>query len=100
MSWRYQPVWMKSAFSHYILIEVFFDDDGKMDGWTEYEENRRYEPSGETQEELIEDLELKLNAAKKWEAVEYDKIEVGMKFEERLTVEDIEIINIVTGSRT
>ncbi len=99
MSWRYQPVWIMSHDEKlHILIEVFFffDNAGKLDSWTLYEENRRYEPSGDTQEELIEDLEIKLRDAMKWEAVEYDKIEVGMKFEERLTAEDIEIINFVT----
>jgi len=65
----------------YILIEVFFDDAGKMHSWTLHEKERRYEPMGETQDELIEDLELKLRDAKKWKAVEYDKIEIGMKFE-------------------
>lgn len=67
----------------YILIEVFFDDDGKLHYWTKYEEERRYEPMGDTQDELIKDLKIQLKDAKKWEAVEYDKIEVGMKFEER-----------------
>ena len=93
MSWRYQPVWIMSHDEKlHILIEVFFDNGGTMEAWSLYEENRRYEPMGETQEELIEDLEIKLKDAKKWKAVEYEKMEVGMKFEKRnqaMTEEEI-----------
>ena len=58
MSWRYQPVWINqwSKFKDddeklYILIEIFFDDYGKMDGWTEYTSCTHYEPMGNKQEE-------------------------------------------------
>ena len=84
MSWRYQPVWIIDHDEKlFILIEVFFGDDGKMDGWTEYEKNRRYEPMGETQEDLVGELALMFNDVQKWEAVEYDKMHVGQEFKKR-----------------
>ena len=87
MTWRYQPVWIMSPTMKgrpdeklFVLIEIYFDDDGKMNSWTLYEKDYRYEPMGDTQQDLIGALALMFNDAQKWEAVEYDKMHVGQEF--------------------
>ena len=45
----------------YGLVECYYDDDGNIKFTTE----RFIEPSGETKEELIENLEMMLKGAKK-----------------------------------
>ncbi len=81
MTWRYQPVWIRDQGEKlFVLIEVFFSKKGKLKSWTKYEPKRGYEPMGTTIEELREELELKLSDARRWEPVQYDKMQVGMEF--------------------
>lgn len=57
----YKPTGEFEESLEYGLVECFYDDDGNIKFTTE----RFIEPSGETKEELIENLEMMLKDAKK-----------------------------------
>jgi hypothetical protein len=83
MSWRYQAVWNEDTPGDegsrwYSLCEVFFDDNGKLEGWTE---EPSMKPIGGNQGELQETLSLMLKDALMWKAVKFSDLTVGMAFE-------------------
>jgi hypothetical protein len=89
--WRYQTVRVK--YREYpddpelIITEVYVDwADGSLCAWSSEPVGKR--PSGETIDELIEDLTRMLRDAREWEPVDFDDLRVGMRFE-RAEIEDI-----------
>ena len=84
MMWRYQTVFKKTDEEtfKFSLCEVYLDDDGKLEYWTE---NAEMTPCGETYDELLGDTKYMFEDAKKWLPVEFDKMEVGMTFEQVMT---------------
>ena len=81
--WRYQAVYRKigngeSARIEYSICEVYLDDTGKLEGSTE---SPSMTPYGESLSELIGDLKLMLTDARKWKAVDFNKMQAGMSFE-------------------
>ena len=89
--WRYQAVRVK--YREYpddpelIIIEVYLDRaDDSLYAWSAEPVGKR--PSGETIEELIEDLTRMLRDAREWKPVDFEDLRVGMQFE-RAEVEDI-----------
>ena len=88
--WRYQTV--RVNYAEYpddpelVIIEVCLDrGDDSLCAWSEEPVGKR--PSGETIEELIEDLTRMLRDAREWEPVDFDDLRVGMQFE-RFEIED------------
>ena len=88
--WRYQAV--RVNYNEYpddpelVIIDVYLDRaDDSLRAWNAEPVGKR--PSGETIEELIEDLARMLRDAREWRPVEFDDLRVGMRFE-RATVED------------
>ena len=88
--WRYQSV--RVHYREYpddpelVIIEVYIDRaDGSLCAWSAEPVGKR--PSGETIEELIEDLTRMLRDAREWKPVDFDDLRVGMRFE-RAEVED------------
>lgn len=82
--WRYQTV--RVSYREYpddpelIIIEVYVDGaDGSLCAWNAEPIGKR--PSGETLEELIEDLTRMLRDAREWVPVDFDDLRVGMRFE-------------------
>ena len=64
--WNYRTAFKRQIINgveeiEYGLVECYYDDDGNIKFTTE----RFIEPSGETKEELIENLEMMLKDAKK-----------------------------------
>ena len=63
-----------------IIIEVYVDRaDDSLCAWNAEPVGKR--PSGETIEELIEDLTRMLRDAREWMPVDFDDLHVGMRFE-------------------
>jgi hypothetical protein len=60
------------------LCEVYLDEDGALENWTE---NPAMTPSGASIGELSSDLTRMITDALSWKPVEFDKMEVGMVFE-------------------
>jgi hypothetical protein len=80
MAWRYQPVFIEEdGGRQYGACEVHFDDNGKLEAWSEI-----VEPLGDTLESFRESLAMMLADAKTWKPVEFSELEVGFEFE-RLT---------------
>lgn len=78
MKWRYQPVWAGHGDERIFgICEVYFDDDGKLENWTE---SMAISPSGDPVEELIQDCAMMLVDTQKWVPVEHAAIKVGMTF--------------------
>lgn len=79
-TWRYQPVYTEDpdGARTYSLCEVYLDDAGKLEMWTE---EKRMTPTGETAQDLIGDLIMMLSDAHKWEPVRFDDMEPGMQLE-------------------
>jgi hypothetical protein len=82
--WRYQTV--RVAHREYpddpelVIIEVYLDRvDDSLWAWNTEPVGKR--PSGETVEELIEDLTRMLRDAREWKPVDCDDLRVGMRFE-------------------
>jgi hypothetical protein len=88
--WRYQTV--RVNYREYpddpelVIIEVYLDrTDDSLCAWSAEPVGKR--PSGETIEELIEDLTRMLRDAREWEPVDFDDLRIGMRFE-RAEAED------------
>ena len=82
MTWRYQAVYIENhnGNKEYSICEVYLDDDGKLDSWTE---SHRIHPFGsETLNELINDLQRMMDDANRWKPVPTNKLQVGMTFEQ------------------
>ena len=79
-AWRYQAVYVtpNDDVIEYSICEVYLDKDDNLEAWTE---NFNISPSGNTIEELVGDIQLMLGDAKKWKAVPFDSLCVGMNFE-------------------
>ena len=82
--WRYQPV--RVNYPEYpddpelIMIEVYLDRaNDSLCVWSAELAGKR--PSGETIEELIEDLTRMLRDAREWKPVDFDDLRVGMRFD-------------------
>jgi hypothetical protein len=88
--WRYQAVrvnWREYPDDpELVIIEVYLDRvDDSLYAWSVEPVGKR--PSGETIEELIEDLTRMLRDAREWEPVDFDDLRIGMRFE-RAEAED------------
>ena len=59
------------------------DKRGKLRFWSQV-----CEPSGETVDELIHDLQYMTEDVSIWQPVEYDSLKVGMTFERIVEVEN------------
>jgi hypothetical protein len=88
--WRYQTV--RVNYREYpddpelVIIEVCLDrTDDSLYAWSAEPIGKR--PSGETIEELIEDLTRMLRDAREWEPVDFHDLRIGMRFE-RAEAED------------
>jgi hypothetical protein len=69
-----------------VIIEVYLDRaDGSLCAWSA--ESVGKHPSGETIDELIEELTRMLRDAREWRPVDFDDLRVGMRFE-RAGIED------------
>jgi len=85
--WRYQAVYSKNqnslggTYNAYTICEIYLDVNGKLKSWTE---NNAIPPSGETIEELIDDINLILEDVSKWKPVPFESLKVGMTFEQNL----------------
>jgi len=82
--WRYQAV--RVTYREYpddpelVIIEVYLDRaDDSLCAWSAEPAGKR--ASGDTIEELIEDLTRMLRDARGWEPVDFDDLRVGMRFE-------------------
>ena len=83
--WRYQTV--RVNYREYpddpelVVIEVYLNHtDDTLCAWSAEAVGKR--PSGETIEELIEDLTRMLQDARAWRPVDFDDLRVGMRFEQ------------------
>jgi hypothetical protein len=88
--WRYQAV--RVNYREYpddpelVIIEVYLDrTDDTLCAWSAEPVGKR--PSGETIEELIEDLTRILRDTREWMPVDFDDLRVGLRFK-RAEVED------------
>ena len=79
--WRYQAVYVErdDETREYSLCEVYFDEDGKLEGWTE---KSSIAPYGTSPDELVGDIKIMLEDAVKWKAVPFDSLCTGMTFTE------------------
>lgn len=77
MTWHYLSVFSEQEGEReYSFCEVYLDDDGLVDTWTE---SRAIAPSGATPTELRDDLEHMLSDLRRWEPVEFSALKRGMK---------------------
>lgn len=82
--WRYQAVYaennneMGGTYCGYTICEVYLDKDGSLETWTE---KSSIAPSGETVDELTNDLQLMLNDIAEWKPVPFESLYIGMVFE-------------------
>ena len=85
MPWRYQPVIETDNQGDQVsLCEVYFDDQGKLENWTEH---AGMTPCGETIDELTASLIQMLTDAMAWVPVNFSDLRVGMTFEKAITME-------------
>jgi hypothetical protein len=89
--WRYQTV--RVRYPEYpddpelVIIEVYLDRaDDALCAWSAEPVGKH--PSGDTVDELIEELTRMLRDAREWTPVDFDDLRVGMRFE-RAANEDI-----------
>ena len=79
MSWHYLPVYVQhEKHRSYSLCEVYLDAHGKLDSWTEA---MAVAPVGNDIPDLVGALNLMLQAAQKYEPVEYGTLKSGMTFQ-------------------
>jgi hypothetical protein len=88
--WRYQTVRVNYREypddPEFIVIEVYLSRvDDSLCAWSAEPIGRH--PSGETIEELLEELTRMLRDAREWQPVDFDDLRVGMRFE-RAEIED------------
>lgn len=77
MTWHYLCVFREQQGEReYSFCEVYLDDDGLVDKWTE---SCAIAPSGFTPAELRIDLEHMLSDLQRWEPVEFSTLKRGMK---------------------
>lgn len=77
--WRYQVVYVEQGDSRlYSLCEVYFDESGKLDNWTQ---PREIAPDGENVGELVSDLQNMIVDAVCWEPVAYADLKHGFEFD-------------------
>lgn len=77
--WRYQPVFRDDPLvgRTFSLVEMYFDNDDKLEDWTE----KGVTPEGEDMEELMTDFRHMIVDAMKWVPMPFDSLRVGMTFE-------------------
>ncbi|QIM15539.1 hypothetical protein G7067_02520 [Leucobacter insecticola] len=76
-TWHYLPVFVEDeAKVEYSICEVFLDDDGLLEAWTEI---CSIAASGESADELRSDLEYMLNDVACWAPVRFSDLTVGMR---------------------
>jgi hypothetical protein len=88
--WRYQTVRVKyheyPDHPELVIVEVYLNRaDHSLCAWSTEPVGKR--PSGETVEELIEDLTRMLRDVREWKPVDFDDLRVGMRFERAVTEE-------------
>lgn len=84
MPWRYQPVFEEQDGERsYYLCEVYFDDNGRFERWSDIGPC----PGGEDLEGLTGDLTRMLVDTYAWKAVRYSELQPGMAFEPRIDME-------------
>ena len=66
---------------HYSVCEVYLDNKGRLEAWTE---NSAISPSGYSSDELVADLGYMLDDVSKWKPVAFESMNVGMGFEAAL----------------
>ena len=94
-TWRYQPVFRGDGEErYYSLCEVFFDDGGKLDGWTDDPE---MSAGGNDPADLAGTLSLMLLDALTWEAVRFSDLKAGMTFERKLSGAQREALKTALG---
>lgn len=80
-TWHYLPVFVEHDGSHeYSMCEVYLDDAGLVDAWTE---SHQIAPSGRSADELRADLEQMLGDLSCWRPIEFASLEVGMRLKAR-----------------
>ena len=95
MSWRYQPVTFIETIAGvdetvYQLCEVYLDDAGKLDKWTD---PPGICPTGEENlSSLTQDLTRMLVDAYCWAPVKFADLKPGMKFRRRATMKQREAL--------
>lgn len=89
MAWRYQPVFKDEGGERfYGLIEVYFNADKTLKGWSE----EFIRPIGNDPADLSGELTHMFVDVHKWVPVEYDSLHIGMAFERALSDEQCEEI--------
>lgn len=79
MTWRYQPVWTGPTENpSYSLAEVYLDDEGRLQNWTQSE---AMTPVGDSVLDLIGALAHMIGDASQWKPVPFSSLKVGMTFE-------------------
>jgi hypothetical protein len=82
MSWHYLPVWTRPAQDRVLrLIEVYFDDDGCLNSWTDNPIDHPQCPQGNSVPDMIGDLANMLRDAARWKPVTVEDLKVGMTFD-------------------
>lgn len=85
MSWRYQPVIDGDEHGEFItVIEVYFDETGKLTRWME----ESCVPSGENIKELTGDLGRMMVDAMSWVPVRRAELCVGLQFQARVSMDE------------
>lgn len=86
MSWRYQPVFTEQDGERsYSLCEVYFDEAGKLETWTE---NEAIAPGGSTVEDLTGDIAHMMADAYSWKPVRFSDLKPGFVFEKAISMEE------------
>jgi len=81
MTWRYQAVWREHDGERaYSICEIYLDDDGRLDNWTQ---NPAIAPGGDSCEELQRDIGRMSEACRNWEPVAFEALQAGMTFKRR-----------------
>jgi hypothetical protein len=83
MSWHFLAVWrdLSEGERTYSLCEVYFDESGRLDGWTE---SPVMTPSGCDLDDLIGALQHMLDDARAYEPVAFDELRPGMQIKRRV----------------
>lgn len=88
-AWHYLPVWRAVDNGRlYSVVEVHLDDDGALEHWTDSPESVAL---GENVDELYFDLTAMLLDCMRFEPVEYEALQPGLRFVERPPGEVIEV---------
>lgn len=78
--WRYQPVFRDETLVGrlFSLVELYFDEDDKLEDWTD---SPGMAPCGDSADELYEDICHMLADSMRWLPVPFDSLKAGMTFQ-------------------